>query len=72
MNIFQVRVGELWVVYDGDSYMAAAKTYDFHVMNSRGFVADPGGLHKRGVGQPVRLIEHGKTIEEYAPEEAAE
>lgn len=57
---YQVVVGNIGTVYDGNSYLSACVHYSDYVTLS-------GKLHGRAAGEPVALFEDGHPIREHQP-----
>ena len=64
MNNFQVIVGNIGTVYDGNNYMQAKCKYTSYVKASRANVG-------RAAGEPVTLLHNGDIRSEYMGEIAA-
>ena len=59
MNKFQVVVGNIGTVYDGNNYMQAQARYAAYVKASK-------SPHGRAAGEPVTLMHNGDIRCEYA------
>ena len=58
MNKFQVIVGNIGTVYDGNNYMQAQARYTAYVRASK-------SPHGRAAGEPVTLMRNGEIRSEY-------
>ena len=58
MNKFQVVVGNIGQVYDGNNYMQASGKY-------RSYVKDSKANYGRAAGEPVTLFHNGEIRSEY-------